>query len=72
MFIGSYSAPAAKSLKAKVCASLLALAAAVALPQAAHLIGYATGTGNAIGTIFIALHGSGACGLRLRRRSRRF
>ena len=106
MFIGSYSAPAAKSLKAKVCASLLALAAAVALPQAAHLLGYATGTGNAIGTILlpmhfaiialglfagpryeprsklyaygyalcrgIALHGSGACGLRLRRRSRRF
>ena len=111
MFIGSYSAPVAKSLKAKVMASLLALAAAVALPQAAHLLGYATGTGNAIGSILlpmhfaiialglfagpyaglvagamspvvsymgyalcrgIALHGSGACGLRLRRRSRRF
>lgn len=56
MFIGSYSAPAAKSLKAKVSASLLALAAAVALPQAAHLIGYTTGTGNAIGSILLPMH----------------
>lgn len=56
MFIGSYSAPVAKSLKAKVMASLLALAAAVALPQAAHLLGYATGTGNAIGTILLPMH----------------
>ena len=56
MFIGSYSAPVAKSLKAKVLASLLALAAAVTLPQAAHLIGYATGTGNAIGSILLPMH----------------
>ena len=46
----------AKSLKAKVMASLLALAAAVTLPQAAHLIGYATGTGNAIGSILLPMH----------------
>lgn len=56
MFIGSYSAPVAKSLKAKVLASLLALAAAVTLPQAAHLLGYATGTGNAIGSILLPMH----------------
>ena len=56
MFIGSYSAPVAKSLKAKVMASLLALAAAVTLPQAAHLLGYATGTGNAIGSILLPMH----------------
>ena len=56
MFIGSYSAPVAKSLKAKFSASLLALAAAVTLPQAAHLLGYATGTGNAIGSILLPMH----------------
>ena len=56
MFIGSYSAPVAKSLKAKFLASLLALAAAVALPQAAHLLGYATGTGNTIGSILLPMH----------------
>ncbi len=56
MFIGSYSAPVAKSLKAKFSASLIALAAAVTLPQAAHLLGYATGTGNAIGSILLPMH----------------
>jgi len=44
------------SVKAQTFTALLATAAAVALPQVCHLIGWATGTGKALGVALLPMH----------------
>ena len=44
------------SIKAQALAALIATAAAVALPQLCHLIGWATGTGNTLGIVLSPMH----------------
>ena len=44
------------SLKAQTMATIIALVAAVALPQLLHTIGLATGSGSALGEIFLPMH----------------
>ncbi len=44
------------SIKKQTVAALLAVVAAVALPQLFHVMGYLSGLGTALGEIFLPMH----------------
>ena len=56
------------SLTTKAAATLLAIAAAVALPQLFHVIGAVSGQGTALGVAFLPMHLPSARSPALRRR----